>query len=152
MGTFSTPFTTATSAYFVWYQLFGVGTLAYCFAVMAEIARKVMDNAQKKKQRHQHSSGKPTTTSITATGAPLSQHSASAEAVEQSAIGWGRSTAVISLSGGGGADVGKVTVDCKGEARALFLSHAEALDRLVLELLLSRVRSPAMGDGAGGRQ
>ena len=46
IGSIATPFSTDTSAFFVWYLLLGVGTLAYCFALIAQIGFRVFDQSQ----------------------------------------------------------------------------------------------------------
>ena len=52
VGSIATPFSTKTSAFFVWYLLLGVGTLAYCFALIAQLAFIAFD--KREAQMHQH--------------------------------------------------------------------------------------------------
>ena len=51
VGSIATPFSTDTSAFFVWYLLLGVGTLAYCFALIAQMAFIAFDQRQARQQR-----------------------------------------------------------------------------------------------------
>ena len=46
VGSIATPFSTKTSAFFVWYLLLGVGTLAYCFALIAQLAFIAFDKRE----------------------------------------------------------------------------------------------------------
>ena len=46
VGSIATPFSVKTSSFFVWYLLLGVGTLAYCFALIAQIAFIAFDKRQ----------------------------------------------------------------------------------------------------------
>ena len=52
VGSIATPFSTHTSAFFVWYLLLGVGTLAYCFALLAQLAFIAFD--KREAAHHQH--------------------------------------------------------------------------------------------------
>ena len=51
VGSIATPFSTDTRAFLVWYLLLGVGTLAYCFALIAQIAFIAFDQRQARQQR-----------------------------------------------------------------------------------------------------
>ena len=46
IGTLATPFSIRTSAFLVWYLLLGVGTLAYCFALIAQVAFIAFDKRE----------------------------------------------------------------------------------------------------------
>ena len=52
VGAIATPFSTKTSAFFVWYLLLGVGTLAYSFALIAQLAFIALD--KREAMHHQH--------------------------------------------------------------------------------------------------
>ena len=52
VGAIATPFSTRTSAFLVWYLLLGVGTLAYCFALIAQLAFIAFD--KREALMHQH--------------------------------------------------------------------------------------------------
>ena len=146
VGSLATPFSTETSAFFVWYLLLGVGTLAYCFALIAQLAfiafdkRQAVHHQRLRDVAHRHA------------------HMLDGDAASGGGGGGGRSSAGRKGDAGGG----------EGD----FVAHAKELDHLILQLVQRQaakeesledaeqqhrafMRSPVLvlgGGGASGEQ
>ena len=108
VGSIATPFSIKTSSFFVWYLLLGVGTLAYCFALIAQLAFIAFD--KREAVQHQHAARKAVSHRSMA---HLREGGALPEAV---------------LPSGKRRQAG-------GQGEEGFVAHAKELDSLILQLV-----------------